>query len=98
MKEDITRMAREAGFKRHHNPDLYDCMVASDEAIERFAALVADAEAKRMHAEGMVTVGHMRQQIAAEREACAKLCDELQDYPTVEARHCAEEIRARGQA
>lgn len=32
-----------------------------------------------------------------EREACAKLCDELQDYPTVEARHCAEEIRARGQ-
>jgi hypothetical protein len=37
-------MAREAGFKRHHNPDLYDCMVASDEAIERFAALVAAAE------------------------------------------------------
>jgi hypothetical protein len=36
--------------------------------------------------------------IAREREACAKLCDELQDYPTVEARHCAEEIRARGQA
>jgi hypothetical protein len=34
---------------------------------------------------------------AAEREACAKLCDELQDYPTVEARHCAEEIRARGE-
>jgi DNA repair protein RadD len=32
-----------------------------------------------------------------EREACAKLCDELQDYPTVEARHCAEEIRARGE-
>ena len=41
MKEDIIAMAREAGFKRHHNPDLYDCMVASDEAIERFAALVA---------------------------------------------------------
>ena len=77
-KEDIIRMAREAGFKRHHNPDLYDCMVASDEAIERFAALVADAEAKRMHAEGMVTVGHMRQQIAAEREVCwrtAENCD-----------------------
>jgi len=32
-----------------------------------------------------------------EREARAKLCDELHDYPTVEARHCAEEIRARGQ-
>jgi len=36
--------------------------------------------------------------VEAERAACAKLCDELQDYPTVEARHCAEEIRARGQA
>jgi hypothetical protein len=41
MKEDIAKMAQEAGFKRHHNPDLYDCMVASDEALERFAALVA---------------------------------------------------------
>ena len=43
-RDDIIAMAREAGFKRHHNPDLYDCMVASDEAIERFAALVAAAE------------------------------------------------------
>ena len=47
-REDITRMTREAGFKRHHNSDLYDCMVASDEAIERFAALVAAAERKRI--------------------------------------------------
>jgi hypothetical protein len=39
-KEDIIRMAREAGFKLHHNPDLYDCMVASDKAIEHFAELV----------------------------------------------------------
>jgi len=42
MKEEIISMAREAGFKLHHNPDLYDCMVASDEAIKRFAAIVAD--------------------------------------------------------
>jgi hypothetical protein len=48
MKEDIIRMAQEAGFKRHHNPDLYDCMVASDEAIERFAALVAAAERNKL--------------------------------------------------
>jgi hypothetical protein len=33
-------MAREAGFSSHHNPDLYDCMVASDKSIEDFAALV----------------------------------------------------------
>jgi hypothetical protein len=30
-----------------------------------------------------------------EREACAKLCDELQDIPATEPRHCAEDIRAR---
>ena len=35
---------------------------------------------------------------AAEREACAKVCDELQDVPATEPHHCAEDIRARGQA
>jgi hypothetical protein len=38
---EVIEMALEAGFKLHHNPDLYDCMVASDKAIERFAARVA---------------------------------------------------------
>jgi hypothetical protein len=33
-----------------------------------------------------------------ERKACAKVCDELQDVPATEPRHCAEDIRARGQA
>jgi hypothetical protein len=32
-----------------------------------------------------------------EREACAKVCDELQDIPATEPRHCAEDIRARGE-
>jgi hypothetical protein len=104
-RENIIRMAREAGFKRHHNPDLYDYMVVSDEAIERFAALVEDAQARRMHDEGMVTVGYMRQQIAAEREACAKVCDQMEQeaegtecckWPT--PADCAHAIRARGQA
>jgi hypothetical protein len=40
----VIEMAQEAGFNRHHNPDLYDFMVASGKAIERFAALVAAAE------------------------------------------------------
>ena len=34
---------------------------------------------------------------AKEREACAKVCDELQDVPATEPRHCAEDIRARGE-
>jgi hypothetical protein len=36
----IIEMARKAGFSSHHNPDLYDCMVASDKAIELFAELI----------------------------------------------------------
>lgn len=32
---------------------------------------------------------------ADEREQCAKLCDDLQDVPATEPRHCAEDIRAR---
>ena len=33
---------------------------------------------------------------AHEREACAKVCDELQDVPATEPHHCPEDIRARG--
>lgn len=64
-REDIIRMAREAGVYTAHTE------LTLMAGLERFAALVADAEAKRMHAEGMVTVGHMRQQIAAERNKVA---------------------------
>jgi hypothetical protein len=35
---------------------------------------------------------------AKEREACAKVCDEYQDIPATEPRHCAQDIRARGEA
>lgn len=41
-KEDITRMAREAGvFETRYNPVAYS---ATPEALERFASLVAAAE------------------------------------------------------
>ena len=43
-REDVIRMAGEAGFNLHHNPELYDRMVANYKSIERFAALVASAE------------------------------------------------------
>jgi hypothetical protein len=38
-----------------------------------------------------------KKMVALEREACAKVCDELQDIPATEPRHCAEDIRARGE-
>jgi len=76
-REDIIRMAREAGL----DPDLWNYT----DAFERFAALVA----------------------VAEREACAKVCDEKVDaeYKTGKVDHnemgwtqaCAIAIRARGE-
>jgi hypothetical protein len=89
IKDDIIHMARQAGFAVGLGSGVLH-------KLQAFADLVADAEAKRIHNEGMVTVGHMREQIAAEREECAKVCDSwsLRDSLAAEM---AEEIRARGQ-
>ena len=70
-REEIIRMAREAGF----NPVSYTG--ANLELFERFAAFVA----------------------AAEREACAKVCDVLAVHPEYASditKVAAQAIRARG--
>jgi hypothetical protein len=70
-REDIIRMAREAGYG-----DALSMLHSN--ALERFANLVA----------------------AAEREACAALCDKISDDDGFEggyADNCAKAIRARGQ-
>ena len=91
IRDDTIRMAKEAGF--------YDGEIErAEDAFVRFVALIADAEAKRIHDEGMVTVGHMREQIVAEREACAKVCADLwcKEPEPGDARDCYDAIRARG--
>ena len=87
-RDDIIRMAREAGFRAGHI-ELYgsdpmpfvapcsatDCMPE----LVRFAAIVA----------------------AAEREACAQVCDEYAaniSNPMNFSENCAAAIRARGDA
>ena len=78
-RDDIIRMAREAGFMVVSEGEAetgawYECF--TDE-IERFAALVA----------------------AAEREACAKVCDVLAVHPEYASditKVAAQAIRARG--
>ena len=91
MKDDIIRIAKEAGF--------YDGEIErAEDAFVRFVALIADAEAKRIHDEGMVTVGHMREQIAAEREACAKVADGWSKRDDDVGAFIGKAIRARGQA
>ena len=74
-REDIIRMAKEAGAFFDGDCSVYDM---PEHCFERFAALVA----------------------AAEREACAKLCDELRDEDGFEpyGTECAAAIRARGDA
>ena len=91
-REDIIRMAREAGFK----VDWQHADVADIKAkrYEHFASLVAAAEREKVAAwmmrQGYAT-GHgdtiedllkeldwqIDERIAAEREACAKVCDEI---------------------
>jgi hypothetical protein len=72
MKEDIIKWAREAGMLTWLNPPK-----DVTERFGRFAALVEDAQARRMHEEGMVTVGHMRQQIAAECKVAKMTCNDI---------------------
>ena len=43
-REDIIRMAREAGANRSYNPDKWDILEIRDTDLERFAALVAAHE------------------------------------------------------
>jgi hypothetical protein len=96
-REDIIRMAREAGFSSHHNPDLYDCMVASDKAIERFAAFVAEHTlanidpSKFMSYQEGLEAGRF-----AEREACAKVAEAYEPCCDTCPSGVANAIRSRG--
>ena len=81
-KDEIIRMAREAGFLIDTHAQKYqpNCILSThgliDENLQRFANLVA----------------------AAEREACAKLCDDLDDdiVDGLAGWQYGEAIRARG--
>jgi hypothetical protein len=85
-REDITRMAKEAGFVGFDG---------DNGSLRRFAALVAAAERNRTWTQKHWTE-YERSIAAAEREACAKVCEDkttLLAWPTY-----AAAIRARGQA
>ena len=105
-REEIIRMAREAGF----NPVSY--MGANLESFERFAALVAAAERNKLAAwmmsQGYAT-GHgdsieklleelewqIEERMRNEREACASIC--FQEGPSIDGELIAAAIRARGE-
>jgi len=90
-RDDIIRMAREAWSR---DEDFW--LTHEQVFLERFAALVA-AAAK----EEMLMAGNdqwLEEARKAEREACAKVCDEMHRNPSAEPDECAAAIRARGQA
>ena len=111
-REDVIRMAREAGFyvnekARQHQPNcISHTYHMIDEQLERFAALIASrvaaAERNRTWTQDHWT--EYERSIAAaakaeEREACAAICDRFQARDVgMQPAECAGAIRARGQA
>ena len=111
-RDDIIRMAREAGISKP-----WDQEPVKWETLERFANLVAAAERERIkwdtihschpECDKPVCVA-IRKAVAAEREACAALCERLigsgenKDSWTITRDlafyECAAAIRARGDA
>ena len=97
-RDDIIRMAREAGL--HLATDVNWMPIISLEYAEKFAALVVkpwadqlEVERKRFQELNDVAALGMQHARAAEREACAKVCEDSVEYA---GDTLAEAIRARG--
>ena len=106
-REQIIRMAREAEHLVIEDYYTNGSVRAFSEAqLERFAALVASAERESLRESfRVVTAAEASAAILHEREACAKLCEEMRTYvgrnnavTQSSAQDCAAAIRARGQA
>ena len=107
-RDEIIRMAREAGFRDTTTPVV--ALGVSWEQVQRFAALVAAAERNKLAAwmmrQGYAT-GHgdtikdllkelewqIEERISNEREACASIC--FQEGPSIDGELIAQAIRAR---
>ena len=101
-RDDIIRMAREAGGE----PAWDGGVEWTWEEVERFANLVAAAERERIkwdtihschpECDKPVCVA-MRKAVLEEREACAKVCESLnEDWDHLYVESCAFAIRERG--
>ena len=101
-------MAREAGMPEWLQEDWF--ADPFDSFALKFAKLVAAAERERLKWDGLHSCHsecdrpacvHTRKAVEAEREACAKVCEEYQDsvdrHKWPNGYECAAAIRARGQ-
>ena len=92
-KDDILRMAREAGAYRLVEANKGSMICISQAQLERFAALVIANHPPQSFMSWQEGYEAGKQ---GEREACAKLCAEL--HPGLSSQRVAEAIRAREQA
>ena len=96
-QDEIIEMARQADVWTEKDFMFADVL---NPKIEAFAKLVAAKHDPKIAIADAYRAG-VDSGIAAEREACAKVCDELSKKHSWEgcyANECAEEIRARGEA
>ncbi len=92
-RDDIIKIAREADFAEGLSDNLTGEVLVWDaetKHLERFAALVAKHERDAC----LQQIGII---VEAEREACAKVCDETEQPNLYGVRECAAAIRARHQ-
>ena len=99
-QDEIIALAREAGFFVKDN-DAYSPSVQEDHELTpflvAFANLVADKATEEANARANASWTLMcKKMVAIEREACAKVCAEVGEHPSLTPQHCAESIRARG--
>ena len=101
-KDDIIRMAQEAGFEFNSLGGTYTSGKL-DEHLERFAALVAEAEAERISNQARHIIKRAEARGAeAEREACAAIANGHKDdcfdgdQDWYKCRSIEAAIRARG--
>jgi hypothetical protein len=95
------QMAREAGGRPSHNPELWDIWEISNKALKAFEALVRADERNRTWTQEHWT-DYERSIAAAEREACAVVVEAIEarcvakDVDDPPLAHVAAAIRARG--
>ena len=96
MTHELIEMARQAGATEiGHEPPAFHFYL---EDLEAFAKLVAAKHDPKIAIADAYRAG-VDSGIAAEREACAKLCEESSHpfgYANLTAEVCAKAIRARG--
>ena len=92
-QDDVIEMAREAClFYMDY------IRVDSMKQLEDFAHLVAAKATEEANARANASWTLMcKKMVAIEREACARVCDEVGEHPSLTPQHCAESIRDRGE-